>query len=381
MYTPATVIACLAPLLGFRQSPEGSPDAPQLADALLIADGGVAVQDVHPLLTIQNIAQAAPEVPAAGADTAAQFSAYLDQARRAAAGKVVEAFAARKKLTGAGKTVLADTQLTGQSGTYRRKVIKQGRFVGLALRQVSGTDVAVSITGLGTQFTEVNPDFRLYLYHSSSALPVATFDVPRNQTVYFEWTPLTIPLPAGLDRGEYRLGYFEDDLVGQAIDLEADFSRRPCQSCNDDYKYFDKWAPMVQVRAFTAEAAADTDELPGDGSVSYVTGSNFGLNLKLSAVCDLSSYFCAHKALFAEALRLQLGCDLLSLMANTTRNNGVSAQVQKLALLELNNRPDYQPGMLSRLTTALEALDVDLSGVSRPCLPCAPKSGVRVGAI
>ena len=217
MYHLLTLTACLAPLLGFRQSPTGSLDEPQLLPTVLAVPGAVALQDVHPLLTLANIRASAPQLPAAGANTGEQLSTYLDQARRAAVGKVLAAFAARKKLADAGKTVLADVQLTGQSGEYRRKVIKQGRFVGLALRPTStSADVVLRISGLCTQFTELNPAFRLYLYHSSNPTePVAQYDVARDKKVYFEWTPLAIALPAGPTPGEYRLGYFEDDLVAK----------------------------------------------------------------------------------------------------------------------------------------------------------------------
>ncbi|TPG66072.1 hypothetical protein [Hymenobacter nivis] len=418
MYTLAPLVACLAPLLWFRQAPEGSPDEPQLAAGLLQPEdpaagaGPVAVQELHPLLTLRHIYQSAPDLSAlavgapylgsypvlqlrggraptvAGApepnSAGALFSAYLDRTRTAAVAKVLAAFTSRKKLAGAGRTIMADVKLTGQSGEYRRKVIKQGRFVGLALRSAGTRDVALSITGLGTQFSDLNPSFRLYLYHSSQPTePLATYEVPRTSRVYFEWTPLAITLPAGPTGGEYRLGYFEDDLVGQAVDLQHDFSSRPGTGgcCGSDYLLFDAYAPHVQVRAFTATAEAGTDVLPGDGKPTYVTGSNFGLNLQLSAVCDLSDYFCRYRGLFLEALQLQLAVDLLNQMAYSTRNNGVKQDVQALALVALNNRPDAQPGLLSQLDAALGALDVDLSGVSTTCLPCTKPKGNRVGAI
>jgi hypothetical protein len=135
----------------------------------------------------------------------------------------------------------------------------------------------------------------------------------------------------------------------------------------------------VQVRGFSVP---ETWAEPGmwTGTVYYSPDSNFGLNLKLSATCDLSDYFCRHAALFTTALQLQLAVDLLQLMANSTRNNGVTQGVQVLAQVELNNKPNGQVGLLNQLATALAALDVDLSGISRPCLPCKT-NGVRWGAI
>jgi hypothetical protein len=387
VYNLTTLATCLAPLLWFRQSPEQSPDEPQLATTLLASTdpkkpvGPVAMQDVHPLLSVRNIHQAAPEVPGAGADIAAQLSAYLDQLRTAAVGKVLAEFTTRKKLAGAGKTVLQDAQLTGQSGEFARKIIKQSRFVGFALRVLTDTtrDVAVTISSIGTQLSEVNPDFRLFLFHSSQSEAVASYPLPRTSRVYFEWTAIEIPL-SQYEGGEWCLGYFEDDLLGQAVDLQHDFGSRPGTCCGSDYIHFDKWAPYVQVRGFSVpEAWAE----PGmwSGTVYYVPSTNFGLNLKLSAACDLSDYFCRHRELFTTALQLQLAVDLLNTMAYTTRNNGLSAQTQTLALVELNNKPDHQPGLLSKLDKALGALDVDLSGISRPCLPCTKTNGARWGSV
>jgi hypothetical protein len=385
MYTLAPVLACLAPLLAFRQAPDDAPDAPQLAESLLIVEHQLAMQDVHPLLTLENIRLAAPQVPAAGADSGEKLSAFLEQSRQAAVGKVLTAFAIRRKLTAGGPALLADVKLTGRSGAYRNKIIRQGRFVGLALRPTSTSHVSLRITGLGTQFTEKNPHFRLYLYHSSNPTqPVAQYEVARLQTQYFEWTPLAIELPVGPSGpGEYRIGYFEDDLVGQAVDLDHDFSTRPGTGgcCGRDYLLFDEYAKYVQVRAFTAAADNGTDVLPGEGKPTYFSNANFGLNLQLSAQCDLSAYFCRYKLAFVEALQLQLAVDLLSLMANTTRDNGISQSVQVLAQVELNNKPDYQPGLLSKLEKALGAMEVDFSGVGAPCMPCKPKNGVKVGAI
>lgn len=383
MYSLPKLLTCLSPLLGFRQPPPSTTDTPQLAEALLAEPGTVAMQEVHPLLTLRNIFLSVPELPTdtPGDEPGAQFSAYLDQLRQAAVGKVLAEFTARKKLAGAGKTVLQDAPLTGQSGEFARKVIKQGRFVGFALRLLSSDtsrDVAVRISAVATQFSEPDPEFRLYLFHSSQADAVATYQLPRTSRVYFEWTTLAIPL-SQYEGGEWCLGYFEDDLVGQAVDLQHDFSSRPGTCCGSDYLHFDKWAPYVQVRGFSVpESWAE----PGmwSGIVNYVPGTNFGLNLKLSAECDLSDYFCRHSELFRTVLQLQLAADMLSTMANSTRNNGVKSDVQTLALVELNNRPNGQPGLLSRLEKALGALDVDLSGISKPCLPCQT-NGVRWGAI
>ncbi|MCC3156438.1 hypothetical protein LJ737_04270 [Hymenobacter sp. 15J16-1T3B] len=370
MYNARILAPLLLAGLGFRQADPANTDEPQLPPALLAPEGAVALQDVHPLLTLRNIRQTAPEM------SAAKFLEHLQAALTASATKVLQAFSDRKKLTAAARTVLSETQLTGASGEYRHKIIKAGRFVGLALRPDTGSpDVGVSITAVGTQLTEPNPDFRLYLYHSSDTVdPVQVIELPRRDKVFWEWTAQRIELPTGYSGGEFYLGYFEDDLLGQAIRLDQDFTRRPCQSCGQHYLLYDKWAPLLAVRAFSAA------QLPeGQGAwadvVSYYTDSNFGLNLRIQVACELTDFLGRHAGAFASAVQLQAAVDFLNGMAFTTRQNGTAYQVPAQALLELKNTATGTPGLLARLDAALQALDVDLSGLAAPCLPCEQKPG------
>jgi len=372
MFNATTLAALLAVTIGFRQPPDEAPDELPLEADLVAPTGTLPLQDVHPLLTLTNLVLSAPQVPASGQDRAAQLSQYLRQARVTAATKVLTAWAERRTLTGAGKTLLSDTQLTSQSASYRDKIIKEGRFVGLSLRATTPRDVRVTVSAVGTQFTEHNPNFVLYLYHESGggSNPVASYPLPRVSQVYTEWDPVTIALPK---KGTYYLGYYETDLLGQAMRLDRDFERRGCGTCSSDYVLHDLWHPLVHVAGFSAIPDLDGGTVDLLHVTTY-TDFNFGLNLRLCAACDLTEFLAGQLGLFTSALRLQLAADLLNVMAYSTRNNGVASETKQMALLELNNRVSGQQGLLSKLDSALQALEVDLSGLAKPCLGSAPSS-------
>jgi len=371
MFNSLTLAALLATTIGYRLTSASATDEPQaVPPALQAAEGTLAIQDVHPLLTLRNLRMAAPQMPEA------DFFIYLDTARVTAATKVLDALRQQKQLAGTGKRLLESRLLTARSGEYRNKIIREGRFVGLALRpRADKPQVAVRITAVGTQFTQPEPGFKLLLLHSSDmTTPVREIDLPRTDKVYFEWTPLVIDL-SSKPGGTWFLGYNESVMSGQAIRLDQNLQQRPGQCCGTDYVNFDAWNPYVQVLPFS-RATPEADIL-------YQSNTNWGLNLQLEASCDLTGYLSTQLPAFEPALRLQLAVDLLTMMANSTRNNGLEAQVKGMALVELNNRPNTnQKGFLSQLADALAALDVDLSAVPARCLPCATKPGaVKYGRV
>ncbi|GAA3940447.1 hypothetical protein GCM10022406_25560 [Hymenobacter algoricola] len=371
MFNASTLAALLALSIGFRTTSDGAVDEPALLPAeLLAADGTLALQDVHPLLTLRNLRMGAPQM------AEAEFIKYLTKARETAAIKVLDALRQRKQLNGTGKRLLQSLPLTKRSGAYVDKIIREDRFVGLALRPRAGqTNMAIRITDVGTQFTQVEPGFKLVLLHSSDmATPVKEYPFLRADRVYFEWTPLEIDLSAKLN-GTWYLGYHESDMSGQAIRLDQNLQQRPGQCCGSDYLQYDAWSPYVQVLPFSQAS-------PG-ADITYQTNTNWGLNLQLEASCDLTQHLTSQINSFAPALRLQLAVDMLTMMANSTRNNGLEAQTKAMALMELNNRPNTsQKGFHLQLADAVQALDVDLSGVSSTCLPCVPKSGaVKYGRV
>jgi hypothetical protein len=428
-------MSCLFGLAGWRQTV--NPEYPQLSPALTSTVSGLYYQDAHPLVSVENLDQAlknydefvypayaehaayaigdrvryagdskvyealvviadAPAAPALPSDwiEVNLFSQKIEALTRAAANKIASAMFTQKKLDGVTKTIFENTQLFGGVGDLMNKEVKQGRFVGLELRLKNAKDLAVLIQRIGTQFSLANPNFKLYIWSSSQSDPVQVIDLALTRGNAFQWSAqapavalryLSEQLIPG---GVYYIGYYEDDLQGQAINKGYNFGALPCGSCNNDLALFNTWTRVVDVTPFYVSAAQLVDRLPGDpggpllwdyGVQQYVYNNNFGLNLDLSAVCDVTDFLCRSSRVFTDSLVLQVAADVLTELAFSTRNNTIAKEVRDLAADALKDT-ENKIGVYTKLDNSIKALSFDFSNLSENCLPCNNKNGLSWGS-
>jgi hypothetical protein len=437
MYRAKDLITALFGLVGFRQNE--NPDYPALASPLLVSSSGLYIQDEHPLLSIENLDQAlknydgynyvsysaataysvgaevrysdgkayaciaatiAGESPAstpAKWEEINLFSQKLEQVVRAAINKVVSEVFTKKKLDGVVKSIFESVQLFDGVGDYSDKEIKASRFVGYQIAVESFQDLTLVLRRLGTQFTQVNPDFKLYLYHSSQEAPLKVFSLALSKAVSFEWSRLLDESNEDFvlrylsndhaPGGCFYLGYYEDDLIGQAINKGYNFSKAPaCAHCNNDYKYYSAWSPFLQVAPIAIPASAIPEPV---GEVrplwdvnynQYTYTRSYGLNLDLSVRCDVTDFLIREKTLFIDPLLKQISTDLLRSIAFSTRTNQIAKEVRDLALYDLDNRPGTD-GYIKKLEKTLAALSFDLSELNAACLPCEQSNGPSWGSV
>jgi hypothetical protein len=442
MYRTKDLQDCIFGLIGFRQN--DNPDYPTLAPSLVASASGLYVQDEHPLLCIENIDQAlknydhfAFPVYAIGTTYTVGakirytngkvyeslqagntgnnpstvgslywvevdlFSQKLDSILRAAGGKVVASIFEQKKIDGATKSIIESVQIFGGSGAVIDKEIKTGRFVGYAIGLNAQRDITAVIRRIGTQFSAANPDLDIYVYHSSQEDPIKVFTMALAKTNSFEWSRLL-----DTDGGDYILrytsedhesggyfyiGYYEDELAGQAINKEYNFASPPtCGSCSNDYAYYQEWSRFFEIIPFAVPAAYLVDILPGDPdgpklwplNVMQATYTRtYGLNLDLSILCDVTDFLCRERSILANAILKQVSVDILNLLAYSTRNTAITKETQSKAMHELNNKDNSTPGAQKKLDNALKALSFDMSGLNSSCLPCDNNKGPTWGSI
>lgn len=433
MYRERDLQTCLWGLVGFRQNQ--NPDYPELAPSLLESSSGLYFQDEHPLLTIENISQAvtnydaynyplynpatsyaigdkvrdgiggkvyesltddnAGNAPGASPDHWAEvnlFSQKLEALVRASITKVAARVMQMKKLRETTKTLLENVQLFDGNGSLNDKEIKLGRFVGFRLMVEDHRDLAVVIRRLGTQFTEPNPDFKLYVFHTSQVDPIAVVPVALAKASSFEWSKIDLALRYLSEEygpgGSFRIGYYEDQLQGQAINRGYDFgvSPAPC-NCNKWYSYYLKWSKFIRVQPF----AVTPDVVPGpDGSGAQLWNiesevvhyrKSYGLNFDITIKCDTTDFLCREKDLFVEPIIKQVANDLLGEMAYSVRNNVLAKEVRQAAMYALETRPNSNPGAAKMLEKAIAALDFDLSDLNEACLPCNDSKGPYYGTL
>jgi hypothetical protein len=423
MYRENELSTCLYGLAGWRQNQ--NPEYPTLPASLTASLTSLYYQDAHPLICIENLDQALKNYDVWTYPSYAEHEVYaigdkvrysdgkvyealaaiadaplvlesadwvevellaqkLEALTRAAINKVANAMVTQKKLDGVSKSIFENIQLFSGVGDITQKVVKQSRFVGFELRMKSARDVALAVRRIGTQFSAANPDFKLWLFHSSQSEPVTSVDMALSRANAFQWTDSDLILQSLSSQlfpsGSYYLGYYEDNLVGMAINKGYNFGTVPaCGSCTNDLALFSQWSRFMAVIPFYVPAEFLTGITPDDlatpllwdiNANQYVYNNNFGLNLDLTSGCDLTDFLCREKRLFTDAIVKQVAVDVCNELAYSTRNNVIAKETRDLAIYALSNPDKNNQGLITKLDQAIEALSFDFSDLSDVCLPC-----------
>jgi hypothetical protein len=433
MYRESDLMDCLFGLAGWRQTQ--NPELEQLTPALTTSVTGLYYQEAHPLVNQENLDQAlknydsyvypayttaaayaignriryagdgkvyeATAVIASAPSTldptkwseVKHFSQKLEALTRSAINKVAAAMVTQKKLDGVTKSIFENIQLFGGVGDLMNKEVKQGRFVGFEIHLKSYRDVAVLIKRIGTQFSLANPAFKLWIFNSSQDTPIGSVDLNLTGANSFGWSASEVILKylnaQAIPGGAYYIGYYEDDLVGNAINKGYSFGSVPaCGSCSNDLYLYDRWSQFVAVMPFYVPAAYLEDKLPGDpggpllwnlNANQYTPSINYGLNLDLTTACDITDFLCREKRLFTDAIIKQVGVDVLNEIAYNTRNNVLSRETRELAAYALNEK-ENSDALPKKLQKAIDALNFDFTDLGDLCFPCNNNNGPTYSA-
>lgn len=432
MFNASTISTCLSGLVGFKQHHNAGYDRLD-SDIVSSLTGQYIDSSAHSLFTIENIAACAEnfsktEVVAYAAGTtygigdvvkdsniiyeslvagnvgntpatsSTQWrvtnllSAYLRKVLNGASINLFNAVFAQRKLYEAAKTLLTDTSLYDGVGNLSRKITKLSRFVGYRINP-GYPDVVINISSAGFQFDTVNPEFKLYVYHSSMDTPLSVITLNINTPISFQWKQMETLLSlysnsaATNSKGRFYVGYYEDDLVGQAIWKEQLWNGRACSSCNniDSYLYR-QWSKYFSIQPIYVENAwIDNDPartMFDEEKVIELGNQNWGMNLRVQVHCDVSDLICRSKFAFGDALKKQVTHDLLRDMAFSTRDNQKKEKVSQLAHYALENKENHTKGVIAELETAVKGVSLDMSSLSSVCLPCADAgNGMIVGSV
>lgn len=445
MFREKYLQSCLFGLVGFRQN--DNPEYPKLSASLLQSSSGLYVQDEHPLLSIENIDQALKNYdhwPFQTYGAGVEYAKYervrasndlvyeslednnqgndpatsplmwaevnltsqkLDSVIRSSIVRYVNEVFTRKKLHDLTKSVFESAQLFSGSGNLLDKEIKMSRFVGFKISTPDQRDLACIIRKLGTQFSSANPNFKLYVYHTSIETPYRVYELNLTTVNSFKWSELKDPtrnedaliLDVTSDDhapgGAFYVGYYEDDLVGQAINRAYRWDiAPPCSTCNSDLYFYKKWSPYFDVTPIAIPSAALTGIRPSDPDgpklfdVNYEQDTytkNYGLNLDVSVNCDVTPLLCRERSILASGILKQIAVDLIKVIGYTTRNNVIAKETRDLALFALQRKdsPGGGGGIIEDLAAAVKATDFDFSDMDSICLPCNNANGPSWGSV
>ena len=411
-------------LIGWEQNYDTSDL--KISDALTVSESGLYFQQIHPLLTLQNMSCIAPDFKnmtfeeynaekayskgnivkynellykalqnSVGKQPDVEseywvetnpFSEWLESKTKASIQKAISRYCDEKIVQGTYKTLCENRTLFDGTGRLADIVKNKKNLVGFEIVPIRAKGVTTKINKIGLQFTELG-EYTLYLMHSSMDAPVKIIKLNKIRKNSIEWFSLNdIYLPyQGDDNdagGSWYLCYFQSELPegSQAIRKDKDWSKEPCGSCSrKELLAWMAWSKYIEVHPFYVnEELVEIEEEPHLWDVEnnqYTYDNNYGLNLEITVACDITDFIIEQRMLFQDIIAKQVAVDMLREFAYNAnvRTNRHSINASRLDILyevDGDSSSMKKSGLSYQLDMAFKAINISTQGIDRVCLPC-----------
>ena len=400
-----------------------------LSDNLTQTESGMYFQQIHPLLTLDNLQSIAPDfqnynwqvydtnkayksgevvriedslykalqnvpIKTSISDTdywveTNPFSEWLEDKTKASIVKLVNKFINMKLADKASKSLIENKTLFDGTGRLTNKIENRNRLVGFEIDTVRSKGVTVKIDKIGLQMTEPG-SYTLYIFHSSNPEPIYTLTFEKTKANSLEWfkpkDDILLPYESvNTDAGgSWYLVYKQSELPenAQAIYKDRDWSTGPCKACSrSEFLAYQTWSKYIEVHPFYISEDEEFDP----EAMNFTYDKNYGINLEVSAYCDLTDFIIKQRAVFQDVLSKQVAIDFLREFAynpnvRTNRHSINASKLDILAELDGDSSSMRQSGLSYELDIALKALSVSTQGLDRICLPCV-NNGIKYRSI
>lgn len=414
-------------LVGWKQSYD-LPDI-MLSSNLTQTESGMYFQQIHPLLTLDNLRSIAPDfqnfnwqvhdankayksgevvrvddslykaiqdVPAETDILDSEywtetnpFSEWLEEKTKASIVKLVNKFINMKLADKATKSLIENKILFDGTGRLTNKIENRNRLVGFEIDTVRSKGVTVKIDKIGLQMTEPG-SYTLYIFHSSNPEPIYTLTFEKTKANSLEWfkpkDDILLPYEsANTDAGgSWYLVYKQSELPenAQAIYKDRDWSTGPCKACSrSEFLAYQAWSRYIEIHPFYISEDEEFDP----EIMNFTYDKNYGINLEVSAYCDLTDFIIKQRAMFQDVLSKQVAIDFLREFAynpnvRTNRHSINASKLDILVELDGDSNSMRQYGLSYELDIALKALSISTQGLDRVCLPCV-NNGIKYRSI
>lgn len=414
-------------LVGWKQSYDLSDI--MLSSNLTQTESGMYFQQIHPLLTLDNLRSIAPDfqnfnwqvhdvnkayksgevvriddylykaiqdVPAETDILDSEywsetnpFSEWLEEKTKASIVKLVNKFINMKLADKATKSLIENKILFDGTGRLTNKIENRNKLVGFEIDTVRSKGVTVKIDKVGLQMTEPG-SYTLYIFHSSNPEPIYTLTFEKTKANSLEWfkpkEDILLPYEsANTDAGgSWYLVYKQSELPenAQAIYKDRDWSTGPCKACSrSEFLAYQAWSRYIEVHPFYISEDEEFDP----EIMNFTYDKNYGINLEVSAYCDLTDFIIKHRAMFQDVLSKQVAIDFLREFAynpnvRTNRHSINASKLDILVELDGDSNSMRQSGLSYELDIALKALSISTQGLDRVCLPCV-NNGIKYRSI
>ena len=414
-------------LVGWKQSYDLSDI--MLSSNLTQTESGMYFQQIHPLLTLDNLRSIAPDfqnfnwqvhdvnkayksgevvrvddslykalqdVPAETDILDSEywtetnpFSEWLEEKTKASIVKLVNKFINMKLADKATKSLIENKILFDGTGRLTNKIENRNKLVGFEIDTVRSKGVTVKIDKIGLQMTEPG-SYTLYIFHSSNPEPIYTLTFEKTKANSLEWfkpkDDILLPYEStNTDAGgSWYLVYKQSELPenAQAIYKDRDWSTGPCKACSrSEFLAYQAWSRYIEVHPFYISEDEEFDP----EIMNFTYDKNYGINLEVSAYCDLTDFIIKQRAMFQDVLSKQVAIDFLREFAynpnvRTNRHSINASKLDILVELDGDSNSMRQSGLSYELDIALKALSISTQGLDRVCLPCV-NNGIKYRSI
>lgn len=412
-------------LIGWEQNYDTSDL--KISDALTVSESGLYFQQIHPLLTLQNMSCIAPDFKnmtfeeynaekpyskgniikygsllykALQNSTGKQpdieseywvetnlFSEWLESKTKASIQKAIARYCNEKTVEGTNKPLCESRTLFDGTGRLVDTVKNKKNLVGFEIIPVRAKGVTTKINKICLQFTKAG-EYTLYLMHSSMDAPVKIIKLNKirdNSAEWFTVDDLYLPYQSEDNDagGSWYLCYFQSELPegSQAIRKNKDWSKEPCGSCSRrELLAWMAWSKYLEIHPFFVnEELINTEDeslhLWDVENNQYTYDNNYGLNLEVTVSCDITDFIVEQRMMFQDVIAKQVAVDMLREFAynSNVRTNRHSINASRLDILyevDGDSSSMKKSGLSYQLDMAFKAIKLSTSGIDRVCLPC-----------
>lgn len=412
-------------LIGWEQNYDTSDL--KISDALTVSESGLYFQQIHPLLTLQNMSCIAPDfknitfpeynsekeyskgnvVDYQGTQYKALqkaqgkqpdieseywvetnlFSEWLESKTKASIQKAIARYCNEKTVEGTNKPLCESRTLFDGTGRLVDTVKNKKNLVGFEIIPVRAKGVTTKINKICLQFTKAG-EYTLYLMHSSMDAPVKIIKLNKirdNSAEWFTVDDLYLPYQSEDNDagGSWYLCYFQSELPegSQAIRKNKDWSKEPCGSCSRrELLAWMAWSKYLEIHPFYVnEELTDIEDeslhLWDVENNQYTYDNNYGLNLEVTVSCDITDFIVEQRMMFQDVIAKQVAIDMLREFAynsnvRTNRHSINASRPDILYEVDGDSSSMKKSGLSYQLDIAFKAIKLSTSGIDRVCLPC-----------
>lgn len=372
---------CLKKMIGWKDHYDLT-EIPALNPDLKVSETGEFYQEKHPALRLDLIKSTLP--------SNRDLEEYLEEVEDSAITELLREIVTMKQMDKVGKEIVANDIIVNSEGFRDKKIINEGRFVGVRFRLEHEIGIKATINRLALQLTNAQNPLKIYVYHSHREEPLKEIDFVSTKLNSFNWMEVALDLMADdkeLSGGSFFIGYYQDDLIGQAIQYDKlNWKTGFCGTCDGGsaLRRYTSVSRHCNMRSFYVPAnSLDSNRKMFDpDSIIESDTTNWGFNFNVSIKCDLTNFWCDNRLSLVNALGLRVTYKILKDISYSTQINHIEEQLKMMIIRDLEgDKETNYINIADQYQKALKAVKFDHSAINSVCLPCSVNSGVRYGVV